>query len=303
MMSPKIPVILDTDIGSDIDDTWALAFLLRSPELDLKLVVSDTGDTVYRAKLNAKLLEVAGCSDIPLGIGLSLQDESFTTCYQSEWVKDYDLARYPGKVYADGVAALIETIMTSQELVTLLCIGPLPNIAAALEREPRIVNKARFVGMHGSLRRGYLGSPNIHAEYNVRLYPQECRKVFEAAWDMTITPLDTCGVISLQGEKYRRVLDSQHPLTRAVLENYRLWHKACTWADGVLDPQTGSSTLFDAVAAYLCFSEELLVMERVGVRVSNDGFTLLDENAKKINCATDWKDLRAFEDLLVARLV
>ena len=37
----KIPVILDTDIGDDIDDTWALGFLLRSPEFDVKLVVGD----------------------------------------------------------------------------------------------------------------------------------------------------------------------------------------------------------------------------------------------------------------------
>ncbi len=49
MATSKIPVILDTDIGSDIDDTWALAFLLRSPELDLKLVTSATPDGAYRA--------------------------------------------------------------------------------------------------------------------------------------------------------------------------------------------------------------------------------------------------------------
>jgi inosine-uridine nucleoside N-ribohydrolase len=47
--SRPIPVILDTDIGTDIDDTWALAMLLRSPELDVRLVVSDTDNTDYRA--------------------------------------------------------------------------------------------------------------------------------------------------------------------------------------------------------------------------------------------------------------
>ena len=52
----KIPIILDTDIGGDIDDTWALALLLKSPEFDVKLIVSDTGDTVYRARI------IAGCS-------------------------------------------------------------------------------------------------------------------------------------------------------------------------------------------------------------------------------------------------
>ena len=55
----KIPVVLDTDIGDDIDDTWALGLLLKSPELDLKLVVGDYGKSEYRAKLLAKFLERA----------------------------------------------------------------------------------------------------------------------------------------------------------------------------------------------------------------------------------------------------
>src|SRR3974377_591872 len=54
----KTPVLLDTDIGDDIDDTWALALLLKSPELDLKLVVTDFGNTVYRAKIAAPPPEI-----------------------------------------------------------------------------------------------------------------------------------------------------------------------------------------------------------------------------------------------------
>ena len=67
-----IPVIFDTDIGDDIDDTWALGFLLRSPELDVKLVVGDDGKSEYRAKLLAKFLETAGRTDIPVGIGMEV---------------------------------------------------------------------------------------------------------------------------------------------------------------------------------------------------------------------------------------
>ena len=50
----RIPVILDTDIGDDIDDTWALAMLLRSPELDVKLIVTDTRNTTTRARIVAR---------------------------------------------------------------------------------------------------------------------------------------------------------------------------------------------------------------------------------------------------------
>jgi len=107
-MSDKIPVILDTDIGSDIDDTWALALMLRCPELDVKLVTSATGDTIYRAKLIARMLEVAGRSDIPVGVGLR---QGGAPGPQAPWVAGYDLGRYPGPVHEDGVGAMIGAIL------------------------------------------------------------------------------------------------------------------------------------------------------------------------------------------------
>ena len=292
-MTKKIPVILDTDIGGDIDDTWALAMMLKSPELDLKLVVTDTGNTTYRGKVAAKLLEAGDRADVPVGIGIQFGEG---TGPQEPWVEKYDLASYPGTIYQDGVDALVRTIMDSPEPVTLVCIGPVPNIGAALEREPRIAEKARFVGMHGSIRVGYGGSPKISAECNVVNHVKDCQKAFTAPWDMTITPLDTCGFVYLKGDKYRTVFDCNDPLIRAVIENYRVWDK--------YSPRSlqQSSTLFDTVAVYLAFSDELLEMEEIGIRVTDDGFTVIDENAKVINCAMKWKDLSAFEDFLVKRL-
>jgi hypothetical protein len=118
---------------------------------------------------------------------------------------------------------------------------------------------------------------------------------------MTITPLDTCGLVQLKGDKYRQVRDCPDPLIQALIENYRIWAKHVSW-DGPRDADAYSSTLFDTVAVYLAFTEELLVMEDLGVRVTDDGYTVIDESAKRIHCATDWKDLAAFEDLLVKRL-
>ena len=268
----KIPVILDTDIGSDIDDTWALGLLLKSPEVDLRLAVSATGDTTYRARLLAKMLQTAGRSDVPVGVGLDTQDESRRAFPQAAWVEGYDLADYPGQVHMDGVGAMIEAILASPQPVTVLGIGPLPNIAEALRREPRIALNARFVGMHGSLRRGYDGAADILAEYNVNLVPPACRAAFSAPWDVTITPLDPCGLIRLEGEAYRRVRDSADPIARMIIENYRLWlaSNQVDWLKGV-DAEAHSTVLFDTVAAYLTFSEELLEMELLGVRVDGEG--------------------------------
>src|SRR6185312_15639239 len=128
LAAEKTPVILDTDIGDDIDDTWALGLLLQSPELDLKLVVGDYGKAIYRAKLLAKFLTVTGHGDVPVGIGLHPDDPKGN---QSKWIEGYDLNSYPGKVYNDGVKAIIDTLMSSPKQVTIIAIAPSPNLAEA----------------------------------------------------------------------------------------------------------------------------------------------------------------------------
>ncbi len=294
----KTPVIFDTDIGGDIDDTWALILLLKCPELDVKLVVGDHGKPVYRASLIAKLLETAGRTDVPVGVGIG--DDRKVEGRQDEWLKGYDLASYPGKVYEDGVQAMIDTIMKSPKPITLICVGPLPNIKVALEREPRIAKKARFVGMHGSVRKGYGGNSKISAEWNVRADAKACQATLSAPWDITITPLDTCGLVHLRGKKYAAVRDCKAPLIQALVENYRIWLKK-----GRGDPKRAdkaSSTLFDTVAVYLAFTQELCKMETLPIRVTDDGKTVIDPAAKKMSVATEWKDMGAFEDFLVERL-
>ena len=293
----KIPVIYDSDIGDDIDDTWALGFLLKCPELDLKLVVGDHGKALYRAKLFAKFLQRAGRTDVAVGMGLDIAPKGGGP--QADWVKDYDLSGYGGAVHKDGVQAMIDTIMRSKTPITVIAVGPLPNVAEALKREPRIAGKAGFVGMHGSVRLGYGGNKKrISAEYNVRANARACRKVLSAPWDVTITPLDTCGLVHLRDKKYQKVRQSSDPVASAIIENYRIWskHKKTNYF------AKRSSTLFDTVAVYLAFRQDLCRMEDLGIRVDDKGYTRIDAKAKVVHVATAWKDMGAFEDLLVARL-
>ncbi|MBI4657511.1 MAG: nucleoside hydrolase [Verrucomicrobia bacterium] len=294
----RMPVILDTDIGDDIDDTWALGLLLKSPELDVKLVVGDYGKSQYRARLLAKLLQTAARTDVPVGVGLDVEPRGEGP--QAAWLKGFELSSYPGKVHADGVQAVIDTILHSKETVTLIAIGPLPNVAAALEREPQIASRARFVGMHGSVRLGYDGSKTPSAEWNVKANPKACQKVFTAPWEMVITPLDTCGLVHLAGERYRRVRDSQDPVASAIIQNYRIWSRQKDSKNTVADER--SSTLFDTAAVYLAFDQSLCRMERLGIRVTDQGFTVIDAQAKRISVATEWNSLDGFRDLLADRL-
>jgi inosine-uridine nucleoside N-ribohydrolase len=289
----KIPVIFDTDIGDDIDDTWALAILLKSPEFDVKLVTTTCGKAEYRAKIIAKLLTVAKRTDIPVGLGAGGRDG---VGGQQEWVKDYKLSDYAGKVHEDGVAAIIEMIENSPRPITVIGVGPVHTLAAVLDRKPDVAAKANFVGMHGSVRKGYDGGATPSAEYNVKANVAAAKKVLSAGWrEMAITPLDTCGLVRLSGPRFAALRQSQDPLVQALLENYRVWSKKTKVAD--LD---ASSVLFDTVAVYLARPEKpLLELETLSIAVTDDGFTRIDPAGRKMSVAVNWKNLDKYYDRLV----
>ncbi len=294
--APPIPVIFDTDIGDDIDDTWALTFLLKSPQFEVKLVTTTCGKAEYRAKIIAKLLTAAGRTDIPIGLGAGGRDG---VGGQQPWVRDYKLADYPGRVHQDGVGAVIETISASPQPVTVISVGPLHTMAAVLDRAPQIAAKAMFVGMHGSVRKGYNGGA-VSPEYNVAVNPSASRKVLSAPWRrITITPLDTCGLVTLSGPRFETLKRSRDRGVQTLLENYRIWAKKAS-----VDQLQASSVLFDTVAIYLASpgAKPLLTLETLPIAVTNDGFTRIDPQGTPMTVATAWKNLDGYRDLLVGTL-
>jgi inosine-uridine nucleoside N-ribohydrolase len=300
------PVILDTDIGTDIDDTWALAMLLASHELDLRLVTCVSGDVGYRAGLCAGLLSVAGRRDVPIGLGiggpLKLPDILQGTP-QSGFAGADALVGYP-QVRNDGVDAIIELIMASTGQVTIIAIGPLTNIAEALRRRPEIAQHANLVGMHGSVRVGYRGASTPSAEYNVFADVAAAQEALSAPWEKIITPLDSCGNVVLQDGTYQRfhAFATAHPgsMAATVLENYRLWLKALGAPAERLTER--STTLYDTVAIYLAIEAKLLQIETLPIRVDDAGFTRVQSDGALMQVATGWRDYDRFEQLLLDRL-
>jgi inosine-uridine nucleoside N-ribohydrolase len=312
-------VVLDTDIGGDIDDTWALAMLCRYPELDLRLVTTVTGDTTYRAGIVAGILSSAGRDDVPIGIGIPTTidlPEHMSPRPQGEFADELDLDSYRGGIHSDGVHALVDCVMGSSEPVTVIGIGPMTNIAAALALEPRIAEKARLVGMLGWVRDLAAGDGPMHGaparEYNVAADVAACRAAFEANWEITITPIDTCGTVILRGARFSRVRDAGTPLTQALMRNYAEWARAVGAFTSAADygdkPEDSgfwerrSSVLFDTVAVYLAYDESLLNIEQLPIEVDDDGLTRIMAGARELRVATSWRNREGFEEQLVERL-
>lgn len=288
-----IPVILDTDLGDDIDDTWALCMLLGSEQVELKLIVTASDDTPTKTRLVAKMLEYVGRTDIPLGKGVKNSDNAI---HQSKWLGDYDLAKYPGTLHEDGVQAMIDLINKAEEPPVLCVIGPQTNIAEALRRDPGIANKTRVVSMAGSVHIGYQGKEGRMPEWNVVKDVAAARAVFAAPWRITMAPLDICGTLSLQGKRYLAVAESPAKRAQCVIENYR------DWANRHHYPEDASSILFDTTAAYLTFADVTMNLEEVKLSIDDKGNTVPDESGRPVQCALSWKDRDAFEELLVRTL-
>jgi inosine-uridine nucleoside N-ribohydrolase len=300
----RTPVILVTDIGTDIDDSWALALALRSPELDLKLVVTDPADTQYRAAVAAKFLEDAGHGGVPIGVGDNTGPKGDDTKTLTPWIAGYDMARYPGKIYQDGIGALIDVVEHSPSPVTIIAIGPMHSLAIALKRAPDIAAKCRLVGMYGSFDVGY-GGGAPSAETNVRVDPAAFRAALAAPWsDILLTPLDTCGSVGLDGERYHAVWSATgDPILRALISSYCVFAPRQTWMKCDYFT-TRSTTLFDCVAVYLAYSEELVETETIRFDVSDDGYTRRSANGHfSARVAIRWRNRDGFEAQLAGRLL
>ncbi|ESQ87299.1 nucleoside hydrolase [Asticcacaulis sp. AC460] len=295
------PIIFDTDIGGDVDDTWAILQLLRRPELDLKLVSTEAGNAVYRARLTARLLGLAGRNDVTIAMGHDAGDGHGP---QDTWIGDFGLDAYPGQVRSDAAQAIVDTVMASKDPVTIIAVGPVTELAAALKLKPELAKNARFVGMHGAVRVGYGGAAKVEPEYNVRVDPAALQTVFDADWiSCSITPLDTCGLVYLEGEEMHLVRGSTDPFARAVIANSEAWLPNAPWMPKDFDLTQKSSTLFDSVAVVMASDESDLVMETLKLRVTPEGMTVIDEaNGRPVRVASSWKDLAGFKRKLIVDL-
>ncbi|GAB5560806.1 MAG: hypothetical protein SynsKO_24530 [Synoicihabitans sp.] len=300
------PVVLSTDIAGDIDDTWALAHLLRSPELDLKMVLTETGEARYRGSVAAKVLEVADRTDVAIALGVDFGVMDDAARHQGPWVEDYDLDAYPGTVHDDGVQAFIDFVRQSDETVTVIAIGPVPSLAAAIERAPDIAAKCRLSTMHGAFDKGYGGGPLDDPEYNVRADVPALRTVFNADWkSIRITPLDTCGLVTLDGSNYRRLWNAvDDPLIKAVIENYAVWAPRVPWMDGLSLFTHSTSTLFDDVAVYMAYGDDYIEYETIRFHITDEGHTVRDPQGPHVaDVAIRWTDLEGFKSWLTGRIL
>jgi len=172
-----IPVLLDTDIGSDIDDALALAYLLRQPRCELLGITTVSGEPQSRASLADAVCRAGGRTDIPIQAGTAaplLVHQNQPYAPQSAALASGD---WPHREFAPNTAVdfLRETIHARPGEITLLAIGPLTNLALLFALDPEVPRLLKELVLMGGW---YFDRPQ--PEWNIRCDPHAAAMVFAA---------------------------------------------------------------------------------------------------------------------------
>lgn len=187
-------VILDTDPG--IDDALAFILLKAMPEISLQAITVTHGNTsVEKCTTNAlKLVELLGMQDIPVAMGAT-QPLVKTLSIAEETHGDTGLghAVLPAPtvttVKSNAANLIIDIVNANPGEITILCIGPVTNLALALLKEPSLRKKIKnVVSMAGTIH--YPGNATPSSEYNVFCDPEAFDILLRSGIDLTIVPLD-----------------------------------------------------------------------------------------------------------------
>ena len=252
-------VILDTDIGDDVDDAFALALAVKSPELQVLGISTAFGETEDRAKIVDRFLAAVGRSQIPVLVGKAMGK---TPMSQRPYGLSGNSTKSP---HADAADFLLAQVRQYPGEITVIAIGPLMNLGEAIDRDAATFRKLkRVVIMGGSIRRGYGDfGYNEHfppsPEWNILNDVKSAQKLFASGVPVFVMPLDSTQ-LKLDEVKRAFLFTRGTALTDQLTILYHLWAQQ-------------TPTLFDPMAVTFVLKPELCPATPLHIRVDEKGYT------------------------------
>jgi purine nucleosidase len=219
-ISRKYHVFIDTDIGDDIDDALALALALCLPEIELLGVTTVFGDTQKRAHLAAHILEVFRHEEVPIAAGQQMpllfrhrpsgvpQAAILDPCTSIDMLSPLSAPEL-----------IIQTTLAHHGNITLLCLGPLTNIATALIIEPRLFLAIKNIVMIG----GTTGFPL--PEWNIRSDALAAKIVLASGIPITLLGWNITTRCQLRESDIEEIHYQNSPQTRLLSQLLAIWQR------------------------------------------------------------------------------
>ena len=292
----KTKIILDTDIGDDIDDAFALSIALNEPNCELLGVTTVFRNAYKRAKMASYLIKTfnqnikvyAGC-DVPLIANVSdLLSSEIKAKEKLDETGKYLLPQYL-PVMDQGVVEekhavdfIIEMAHKYPHKLVVVGIGPLTNIALAIRKDPEITKLIKEIRIMG-------GDPtNVNCkEWNIFCDPEAARIVYSSGINLYVVGLNVTMKVKLEKEnreKLKKVDGERFSLIYTMMEK---WFKHYEFSIPVMHDPLAISTLFIDVCK---FEKENIF---VGLEGAERAVTLIDKRGLVINYAKE-VDVDAF---------
>ncbi len=297
-------LILDTDIGTDVDDCLALALILTSPEFHLEGVTCVYGDVLLRSRMVRKLLNLRGRTTTPVFAGATQPLLELLPVYWAGHegiglLDDDDQALTPEPDHA--VDYIVRTVMNNPHQIHLAAIGPLTNVALALKREPRIAQALASLTIMGGACRGYESLNISYVEHNIRCDPEAAHIVFSSGAPISLVPLDVTLQTRIRLADVERIRATGTPFHAAVADQVALYPPFRS---------QGFTYLHDPLAVATILAPDLVTWRTLRVDVETGGrmtagMTLMREpsEATPANARVALSvDAARFEEWLLARV-
>jgi inosine-uridine nucleoside N-ribohydrolase len=263
----KQKVILDCDLGDDIDDAYALALMISSTDkFDILGITTCYGRTDDRATMACKMLYETGNEHIPIAVGRNtsnIDERANWFADQFHWSKGFNKIKPIAQPAADFI---IELLRKYPNEIILFSVGPVTNMSDIIKKDPKALSLAkRVVAMFGSFYIGYNGAPTIDSEWNVKVDIDASKRFVSSGANILYAGLDVTAFVKWDKDRRDIILQRQSPLTNILTGLTTLWGYDRT------------PTLFDAVAIGMALYPDMFRTEKVFVSVDDKGFTKIDK--------------------------
>jgi purine nucleosidase len=220
-MTLPCPVLLDTDVGTDIDDAIAIALILASPEIDLRAVTIVSGDTQLRGRIAKKLLTLGGRFDVPVAAGVRepvLRQRNFLWLgHEGQGIVTADEELHLAKAHA--VDLLIDTVL--RERPHVVAIGPLSNLAVAMMKEPAVITSIPHLTVMGGLLHRDPEMPLL--DYNLGSDAEATVVVLSAGIPTTMVPVDITCKVFFTASDFTRLRGAAPQLAQTLCDAIEVW--------------------------------------------------------------------------------
>ncbi len=264
-------ILLDTDMGTDVDDALCLALALASPEVELVAITTVSRDTALRARISKRLLELGGAAHVPVFAGAESPLGGGLFLWHGREGEGILGEGEEPQIEAEPAADAIARLLREEEGLEIVAVGPLTNLAQVLERAPELARRiGRLTIMGGHLREAaYAGHPlPAGADYNLCSDAAAACRVLQAQIPTRLVPMDVTVRTWLAPADLERIERTASPLAHALGRAIRIWTPIQRRLLSVLGASIGEENvafLHDPLAIACVYDESFCAFEELWV--------------------------------------